>query len=223
MQDFINYSIRVLIVFIFAFLSTRILTKKAIVDMSAYELAGTMILANVAAEPLVDKITIKSIYGVGLIVTFILVSSRIALVNKLTNFLEHTPTFIMENGKLNLVNLKSMGLSLNQLNGLIHQQGYDKLFEIETIIMEPQGEVSIFPKEEYRNVQLRDFNIKGSDKGFTIPLIMDGSILIKNLVHINKSEEWLLKELKKKGIKNYKDEVAFVETDSTYEINILKK
>jgi uncharacterized membrane protein YcaP (DUF421 family) len=113
MQDFINYSCRVLIVLFFTFLSTRALTKKAIIDMTAYELAGTMILANVAAEPLVDKITVKSIYGVGLIVTFILLSSRIALINRFTNLLEHTPTYIMEKGKLNLTNLKSMGLSLN--------------------------------------------------------------------------------------------------------------
>lgn len=35
--------------------------------MTAYEVAGIIILANVDAEPLVDKVTVKSIYGTGLL------------------------------------------------------------------------------------------------------------------------------------------------------------
>lgn len=52
---------------------------------------------------------------------------------------------------------------------------------------------------------------------------MDGNILKENLIHINKSEQWLLKELKKNSIKNYKDEISSVEIDSSYKINIIRK
>lgn len=54
MYTLLTYSARVFLVYFFTYLSTRILTKKAIAEMTAYEMAGLMVLANVAAEPLVD-------------------------------------------------------------------------------------------------------------------------------------------------------------------------
>ncbi|MBU3191123.1 hypothetical protein K9O30_17675 [Clostridium bowmanii] len=100
MIDFIALSIRVIIVFYFTYLCTRVLTKKAMAQMTAYELAGLMILANVAAEALVDKVTLKSVYGSGLLVVLMFISARLALKNKFTPILEHTPTIIINKGKL---------------------------------------------------------------------------------------------------------------------------
>lgn len=223
MQDFISYSVRVVIVYLFTYLSTRTLTKKAIAQMTAYEIAGLMIFANVAAEPLVDKVIIKSVYGTGFLVVLMLLGTKLAMRNKLTSIIEHTPTFIMENGKLNKQEMEGMGLTLNQLEGLLRQQGYDKIADLDTIIMEPQGNISVFPKAENKQVTVKDLNIKPSNKGITIPLIMDGSIIEQNLKHINKTKEWLIQELKMQGIVNYRKDVMIVEIDSSWKVTVLKK
>lgn len=86
MYIILSYSVRVFLVYFFTYLATRIMTTKAIAEMTAYEVAGLMILANVAAEPLVDKVVIKSVYGVGLLVLLIIIASRLAIINKLTAF-----------------------------------------------------------------------------------------------------------------------------------------
>lgn len=223
MTDFLAYSIRVIIVMTFTYLGTRVLTKKAIAQMTSYEIAGLMILANVAAEPLVDKVTIKSIYGVGFLVLLMLLLAKLAIKNKFTPIMEHTPTKIISNGQLDMKALAGMGLSLNQLEGLLRQKGYDKMSDLDTVIMEPQGNISVFPNPENKPVTLRDLNIRSSNQGFTIPLILDGDIVEKNLEHIRKNKEWLLKELQKQKILDYKKEVALAELDTNWQISVMKK
>ncbi|MCB2314223.1 DUF421 domain-containing protein [Clostridium tagluense] len=223
MNDFLAFSIRVIIVFYFTYLCTRALTKKAMAQMTAYELAGLMILSNVAAEPLVDKVTIKSVYGAGLLVVLMIISSRLALRNKLTPILEHTPTMIVNKGELDMKAMNNLGLSLNQLEGLLRQQGYDKIADLDTVIMEPQGNISVFPKSENKTVTLKDINIKTYTQGITIPLIMDGDIIYTNLKHMQRTKEWLLQELNKQGISDYKSEVGIAELDTNWKLNIFKK
>jgi uncharacterized membrane protein YcaP (DUF421 family) len=223
MQDFISYSIRVAIVYIFTYFCTRILSKKAMAQMTAYEVAGLMILANVAAEPLVDKVTTKSVYGAGLLVFLMVISASMAIRNKLTPIMEHTPTFIMQNGKLDMKSLSKMELSINQLEGLLRQQGYDKISDLDTIIMEPQGNISAFPKPENKPVTLKDLKIKPSGQGLTLPLIIDGDIVEQNLRHIKKNRQWLLQELEKHGITDYVGSVEIAEVDSSMQINVLRK
>jgi uncharacterized membrane protein YcaP (DUF421 family) len=223
MSDFFSYTIRVAIVYVFTYLCTRALTKKAMAQMTAYEIAGLMILANVAAEPLVDKVTTKSVYGAGFLVFLMILSASLAVRNKLTPIMEHTPTYIMQNGKLDMKSLSSMELSINQLEGLLRQQGYDKISDLDTIIMEPQGNISAFPKPENKPVTLKDLKINPSGQGLTLPLIMDGDIVEQNLKHIKKNKDWLLQELKKQGITDYVKSVAVAEIDSSLQINVLRK
>lgn len=223
MNDLFAYSIRVVIVFYLTYLCTRALTKKAMAQMTAYEIAGLMILANVAAEPLVDKVTVKSAYGSGLLVFLIIVSGRLALKNKLNPILEHTPTIIINKGKFDMKALENIGLSLNQLEGLLRQQGYDKISDLDTVIMEPQGNISAFPKPENKPPTLKDLNIKADIQGITIPLIMDGDILYSNLKHIRRTKDWLLEELSRQGISDYKREVGIAELDPKWQLIVLKK
>lgn len=223
MYTLLTYSARVFLVYFFTFLSTRIMTKKAIAEMTAYEIAGLMVLANVVAEPLVDKVVIKSVYGAGLLVVLMLIVARLALFNKLTPFFEHTATIVVENGQIDMKALKKLSLSLNQLEGLLRQHGYDKVSDIQTAVFEPQGNISVFPKAENNPVTLKDLNIASSNKTLTLPIIQDGGIIQSNLKHINKDESWLLSELKKQGIQDYKKQVALAELDPSWNIIILKK
>ncbi len=191
--------------------------------MTAYEFAGLMILANVAAEPLVDKVTVKSVYGAGLLVIFMIAVTRLSLKNKFTRVLEHTPTIIMNKGNLDMKALAGAGLSLNQMEGLLRQKGYDKLSDLDTVIVEPQGDISAFPKSENKPVTLKDMNIKPDSQGITIPLIMDGSIIFSNLKHLNKTKDWLTEELRKQGVSDYKREIGFAELDTNWRLTIFRK
>lgn len=223
MIDVLSYSVRVIIVYFFTYLCTRAMSKKALAEMTAYEIATIMILANVAAEPLVDKVVVKSIYGSGALVILMILTSKLALVNKLTPVFEHTATVLIKNGEIDMDALKKVSISLNQLQGLLREKGYDNVAEVNTAILEPQGTLSVFPKAENAPVTLKDLNIKVQKEQLTLPLVMDGSIIIENLKHIKKDEAWLKNEIYKQGIKDIMYEVALAELDSAWNLSVFKK
>lgn len=223
MIDVLSYSVRVLIVYFFTYLCTRAMSKKALAEMTAYEIATIMILANVAAEPLVDKVVVKSVYGSGALVILMVLTSRLALVNKLTPALEHTATVLIKNGEIDMNALKKVSISLNQLQGLLREKGYDNVAEVNTAILEPQGTISVFPKAENAPVTLKDLNIKVQNEQLTLPLVMDGSIITENLSHIKKDEAWLINKIHSQGIKDIYNEVALAELDSAWNLSVFKK
>lgn len=223
MQTVLTYSIRVVLVYLFTYLSTRILTKKAIAQMTAYEIAGIMVIGNVAAEPIIDKVLVKSIYGTGLLILLMLVTSRLAITNRFTRVMEHTATMVIHNGQIDYKEIRRLSLSLNQFFGLLRQQGYDRASEIEAAVLEPNGTLSVFPKAASKPVTRDDMNIKFPDEPISMPLIMDGRIVAENLKYLGKSESWLLDELRKQGIKDYKNEVFLVELDSSWNVISFKK
>ncbi|GLC31345.1 DUF421 domain-containing protein [Clostridium omnivorum] len=223
MIDVLSYSVRVLIVYFFTYLCTRAMSKKALAEMTAYEIATIMILANVAAEPLVDKVIVKSVYGSGALVILMVLTSRLALVNKLTPALEHTATVLIKNGEIDMDALKKVSISLNQLQGLLREKGYDNVAEVNTAILEPQGTISVFPKAENTPVTLKDLNIKVQNEQLTLPLVMDGSIITENLSHIKKDEAWLINKIHSQGIKDIYNEVTLAELDSAWNLSVFKK
>lgn len=198
------------------------LSKKAIAQMTAYEMAGVIVLTTVSAEPLVTKVTTKALFGTGLLIFLIVLTSKLTLVEKLTPILEHKPTVLVKDGQLDMSALKQMDLSLNQMKGLLRQKGYDKVSDVEYAMLEPQGQLSVIPKSQKRPVQPSDLNISTQYEGLTVPLIIDGVIIEKNLQHVNLNENWLRRELSNQGITDYKNEVNLAELDTSGNLLVSK-
>ena len=188
--------------------------------MTSYELAGVILLTTVAAEPLVAKVTTKAIFGVGVLTLLTWLFSRLAIIEWITPILEHTPTIIIKNGQLDMKSLRSINLSINQVQGLLRQKGFAKISDIDYAILEPQGKISVLPKPQKRPVQTGDLNIPTQYEGLTIPLIIDGSIIKRNLNHLKLDRNWLVDKLAERGISNYKKEVNLAELDAAGNLHI---
>ena len=223
MQTVLTYSVRVVLVYFFTYLSTRILTKKAIAQMTAYEIAGLMVIGNVAAEPLVDKVMVKSVYGTGLLILLMLITAKIAVTSRFTKVMEHSASIIVNNGQIDFIELKRLNISLNVLFGMLRQQGFDRVSDIEAAVLEPNGTLSVFVKAQNRPVTKKDMNINVCDKPISMPLIMNGRIVQENLEYVGRSEVWLVEELKKQGVKDYIHEVFLAELDSSWNVIVYRK
>lgn len=222
MIDVLSYGLRTVLIYFFAYFAGRVLTKKAIAQMTAYEILGIMILGTVAAEPLVTKITTKALFGSGLIVALTLFSSRLALVNKLTPIMEHTPTIVIKNGDVDMQALKGTMVTLNELYGYLRNKGYTKISDVEFGIVEPNGEFSIIPKSQFRPLQPNDLNVPTKYEGLTLPLIMDGALIERNLAHVKLTDEWLRTELLKQGYTEF-EHVAIAELDTQGTLHVILK
>ncbi|EPR12133.1 DUF421 domain-containing protein [Ruminiclostridium papyrosolvens] len=223
MQTVLTYSVRVVLVYFFTYLSTRILTKKAIAQMTAYEIAGLMIIGNVAAEPLVDKVMVKSVYGTGLLILLMLLTSRIAVSDRFTKIMEHSASVVINNGQIDFNEIKRLNMSLNVLFGMIRQQGFNRISDIEAAVFEPNGTLSVFANSQNKPVTKKDMNINVSHEPISMPLIMNGKIVRENLEYVGRSEAWLVEELKKQGINDYVHEVFLTELDSSWNLIVYRK
>mgnify|MGYP006276740081 FL=1 len=222
MQNILSYAIKAFLIYFFTYFATRILSNKAVAQMTSYELAGVVVLATVASQPLLTNAITKTVFGIAMLVLLIGITSKLALVNKLTPFIEHTPTVVIRNGQLDMKSLRDTSLSLNELYGLLRQNGYTKATDVEFAVLEPQGKLSVIPKSQNRPVKPSDLNIPTSYEGLTLPLIMDGSIIDRNLEHAHLTKSWLVQELEKQDVVQYKD-VELAELDTQGNLRISKK
>ena len=63
-MEILTYIVRCLFMLLVAWAAIRSIGKKSIAEMTAYDLAAIILIANIAAEPLVYKISSKAAIGV---------------------------------------------------------------------------------------------------------------------------------------------------------------
>ncbi|MDT8900443.1 DUF421 domain-containing protein [Anaeroselena agilis] len=221
MDDFLSYTVRVILIFAFTYFAGRILPKKAIAQMTAYEFTGVMLFTTVAAEPLVTKVTVKAVYGLGLIITLMLLAARLSLCNKLVRIMEHQPSVIINNGQIDARAMKETSMSMNQLMGLLRQKGYDNVQNIAAAVIEPQGNLSVIPKAGFRPVQPDDLNLTPQPAGMCLPLIMDGQIIQPNLKYSDLTEDWLVQQLARQGVVDFKS-LPLVQLDPSGKVLVIR-
>ena len=146
-------------------------------------------------------------YVVILIIWTILILS-LKWLNTNVYFIKHLidgkPTIIIKNGKLDPEACRSKGLSASDVALKLRSQGVFQLKEVKRAVIEQNGQLII--------VRMGDENPK-------YPIITDGVVQVEILGTIDKTEEWLMAELNKKGFENV-DDIFIAEYDKG-EINVV--
>ena len=104
--------------------------------------------------------------------------------------------------------------------------GYFNLNELQTVVLETNGNLSFFPKEKYRPAVVNDLNIKIKQVNLPTLLVKEGIIFHDNLKAINHDEAWLERELNVLGIP-LSDIILMYQEDNSnlaiYSINEIEK
>ena len=222
MLEIIAFVIKICLIFTFTFLLARIMSKKAMSQLSAFELAGIVIFSNLASQPIGTTSLAATILGLFIITFLLIVAGKLVLINKFSNILEDIPAVLVEGGKINFKALKKEFMSLNQFLGLLRQQGYDSISDVDYAILEPNGELSIFPIPSKKPITIEDLDLKSGISGITLHVIIDGVIIDENLERTPYTKMDLLRKLKSKNIENISD-VVVGEVHTNGNIVLLKK
>ena len=97
---------------------------------------------------------------------------------------------IIDNGKINIENCKKVGLSAHDVSFKLRTQNIYSTEKVKRAVVEQNGQL-IITQEGEENPKF--------------PLITDGQLQTDILQVIGKDETWLLKEMKKQGLKAYGD------------------
>lgn len=229
-MEVMDVIIRSIISLITLFLVTKMLGKKQVSQLSLFDYVIGISIGNFAAE-MTFNVDSQYMNGIVSVLIFGVVAYLVSIWTMksiwLRRFFMGTPTVIIQNGKLLEKSMKKVHFDMNDLLEECRGNGYFDLNEIDYAIMEANGKLSILPKIEYKQVTMKDMNLKGQSQGLCANVVIDGKIMPNNLKNINKDEQWLEHELKVKGYHKIEDLllVTIDENDkvSVYERNLQEK
>lgn len=203
--------IRTLIIYSLVLIAIRLMGKREIGQLQPYELVVTIMIADVASLPM-QNVSISLFQGVvpilGLLFAQVFVSVISYKSKSINRFISGKPTVLVSKGKIIEENLKKQKYSLETLLEQIRVKGYQSILELDYVVLETSGEVSVLPKTSEKSITIKDMNLKANYTGYSRTIIMDGILITKNLEDLGHDEKWLLKQLKKYNLK-IKDTLLF--------------
>ena len=202
MNELLDVTIRALLSLITLFFVTKMIGKKQVSQLSLFDYVIGISIGNFAAEMTIN-LESNEIYGIVAVVIFGFIAFLVSILTmksiKLRRFFMGTPTIVIEHGKIIQDSFYKVRYDINDVLEQCRIKGYYDISDIDYAIVEANGELSILPNSNSREVTVKDMNLKVEKDGLCANVIIDGKIMYKNLEYINKKEEWLLKELKVKG------------------------
>ena len=215
----ITVLIRSIILYISLLISLRVMGKGEIAEMNSFDLVITFLLAEVASIPMENN-NIPILYGIASITALAFMQTFIsyfALKNKkMRNLLSGKPSILINKGKIDYEQLKKERISIYEILEQLRIQGYFNLKDVQYVILETSGDLSIVPSPSYEDNQFKNF------KHLPVSLIIDGQIINNSLKSIKKDRKWLLNKLISYNINNYKDVLVCI-LDEDDKIFIQKK
>lgn len=195
------------------FVITKILGRTQITQLTAFDFIAAIVLGDLVSNALFDKSAgIKEIGFVILVFGAVLYTiEMITQKFKATRYiLEGKPSLLIHKGELMYEEMRKNKLDINEMQQLLRSKDVFSIQEVEYAVLETNGELSVLKKSAYSTPTKQDLNIAPSTQHLAFTLVNDGEIIYDNLSEIDKTEEWLLNELKKHQFESV-NEVFYVE------------
>ena len=182
------------VLYIAMILVMRALGKRQRGEFQPYELAMTILLADVISAPM-ESVSTPLLHGLLPVAAMFVVHSAITLVSLKWDWarsvLSGRPTLVMSKGVINQRELDRLCLSLSDLLEGLRGAGFLDPSEVGTAIVEANGSISAFAEGRARPARASELNIDPGYEGLPLMLIMDGRVQPHNLGQSGRDEAWL--------------------------------
>ena len=215
---------RTIIIYFVLIVSVRLMGKRQIGELQISEFIVTLLLSEIASEPLTDR-SIPLIYAVIPILLLlsleVIISFALIKNNKLKRLFYGSPTVIIKKGKILQKEMSKNRLEIDELISELRQKGYSDISEINYAIIEENGKLSVFPKADKSPPKAEDLAVKVRETGIAHVCVIDGGIIKKNLELSGITEKSLYLELSKRNIDL--SDVFMLTSDDCGSINVVRK
>jgi uncharacterized membrane protein YcaP (DUF421 family) len=178
----------------------RLMGKREIGQMQPFELAISIMIADLASIPMTDigiPISNGIIPIMGLLVMHLVISVLNMKSGTLRGLICGKPTILIYRGKIDEEKLRAERLTLNELEEKLRSNNVMNLGDVEYAILETSGDISVIQKPNKRTTTPEDFNIMPEYEGISYDLVIDGKVMQDNLNKLDKSYEWLKTQTEK--------------------------
>ncbi len=155
---------RATLVYFFMLAVVRLLGKRSIGALSAFDLLVALMLGEVVDEIIYGDVTlIKGFLVVVVIVIWHAANEWASFKHKgIARLTESSPTLLIKNGVIDRQALAGERLSEDELRSQLRLLNIEDVSEVETAYLEPSGHVSVIRAEASRPLQKRDLAAAGS-------------------------------------------------------------
>lgn len=206
----ISMILKTIVIYFIVALVFRLMGKKEVGQLGTFDLVIFILMAEVGSLSIQTKGNfIANTIPIFVMLSLQIILSKITLKNeKIRYIVDGKPIILISKGKINFKNMVEQNYSLDDLLLQLRQNNIRSIDEVDYAILEINGKLSIFKKEDK------------DSKTYPLPIILDGKVNFDNLYSINKSKDWLLNTLVNKKV--LVDEIfyAFVKNNNLY---IIKK
>ena len=192
--------IRSIVLYILVLIVMRLMGKREIGQLQPFELAISIMIADLASIPMSDNgipISNGIIPILGLLVMHLVISMINMKSMKSRAILCGKPTILIYRGRIDEKALKKERFTLNELQERLRGNNIVNIGDVEYAILETSGQVTVIQKPNKRTTTPEDFNIMPEYEGIPYDLVVDGKIMKENLKQIQKEEDWLRKQVAK--------------------------
>ena len=194
---------RAIIIYIFVLLVMRLMGKREIGQLQPFELAISIMIADLASIPMSDvgtPILNGLIPILGLLVMHLLISVLNMKSLKFREIICGKPSILILRGKIDEKILKKERFTINELEERLRGNNIVNIGDVEYAILETSGQITVIQKPNKRNTIPEDFGIQPEYEGISYDLVVDGKVMYENLKILEKDYNWLKKQVNKFGI-----------------------
>lgn len=207
---YIGIASKMLIGSIGIFMLIRLVGKKAMSELTPFDLLYILILGAIVEEAIYDdKVDVFHVIFALILwgVVVYIVEKLLEKTEKLSTLIQGKPSILIEKGKLNLKEIKNNHFDMEQLRSMLRQNDCYSIYDAYYVILEVNGGLTVIKRDQ--------------EELPTLLLIEEGKIKKKVLKGLHKDEKWLRKELKEQGQSNIEN-ILFCEWKMDEEIFLIK-
>lgn len=195
---------RAILLYIIVLIVMRLMGKREIGQLQPFELAISIMIADLASIPMTDTgvpISNGIIPILGLLVMHLLISVINLKSMKAREIICGKPRILIYRGRIDEKALKKERFTINELEERLRGNNVVNLGDVEYAILETSGNITVIQKPEKRNTIPEDFNIIPEYEGISYDLVVDGKVMDKNLKKLGKNYQWLKNQVAKFNMK----------------------
>lgn len=216
--------IRMVILYIVAIASVRIMGKRQIGELQPTELVITLLLSEIIAIPIQETNVplFNTLISVFLLVGFEIFASIFNMKSiKFRNLIQGHPLIVIDDGKIDQKLIKQLRFTIDDLLEALRQKDVFDISQVQYAIVETNGQMSVLLKPEYEPVTREDLKINPQQTKLQCLVVSDGQVVSQDFDICKTNEKRLHKILKKDKVKL--DDIMLMTIDKNGNKNIIKK
>ena len=218
-----NSILRTVIIYVILIFFVRAMGKRQLGELQPGELVVTILVSEIAANPITDTSAplLSGILPLMVIVSLEIISSFISMKSVKFRYMSEGNTIaVIKNGELDQKQMKELRFTINDILSALRQKDIFDIRDVQYAVVETNGTLSVLPKENKRTLTPDSLNNKKEDTVPT-PVIIDGKFLNENFKECGTNQKEIEKRLTASRLTA--EEILLMTADRKRDFHIIKK